>query len=273
LAPSPVTERRLTRGGISTRVLAGGGGPPVVLLPARGAHAAHWLRVVPGLVATHRVIAPDLPGHGASEVGQGSLDPAGVSAWLGELIQRTCPSPPALVGHLLGGAMAARFAADHGDRLRSLVLVDTFGLDELQLEPELAQALARFLAEPGEATHDALWRHCALDLDALRGRMGELWPPFRAYNVDRVGTPSVQAAFGALMEQLGWPAIPPGDLARITVPTTLVWGRHDRATLPGAQAASARYGWPLQVIDEAADDAPVEQPEAFVRVLRAVLEG
>ena len=49
-------------------------------------------------------------------------------AWLGELIERTCPSPPVVVGHVLGGAIAARFAIDHGDRLCQLVLVDTLGL-------------------------------------------------------------------------------------------------------------------------------------------------
>jgi pimeloyl-ACP methyl ester carboxylesterase len=74
------------------------------------------------------------------------------------------------------------------------------------------------------------------------------------------------------MEQLGVPAIPPADLARIAVPTTLIWGRHDRATpLSVAEAASSRYGWPLHVIENANDDPPVEQPEALLRVLRAAL--
>jgi pimeloyl-ACP methyl ester carboxylesterase len=58
------------------------------------------------------------------------------------------------------------------------------------------------------------------------------------------------------------------ELARIRVPATLIWGRHDLATpLAVAQAASARYGWPLHVIDNAADDPPLEQPEAFARAL------
>ena len=77
------------------------------------ANAAHWMRVIPGLVATHRVIAPDLPGHGASEVtGDGRIDAARVMEWLGGLIEQSCKTPPALVGQLLGGAIAARFASD-----------------------------------------------------------------------------------------------------------------------------------------------------------------
>jgi pimeloyl-ACP methyl ester carboxylesterase len=52
----------------------------------------------------------------------------------------------------------------------------------------------------------------------------------------------------------------------------LIWGRHDLATpLSVAEAASTRYGWPLQVIDDAADDPAVEQPEATVRALRRAL--
>jgi pimeloyl-ACP methyl ester carboxylesterase len=272
LAGMPVVERRLQLAGVSTAVLEGGEGPPVVLLHGPGGYAAHWMRIIPGLVSSHRVVAPDLPGHGASEVSHGPLDTDRVRAWLGELIERTCASPPALVGHLIGGAIAARFASVHGDRLSRLVLVDTFGLTPFHPAPEMAQALTRFLAEPTERTHTNLWRHCAFDLDGLLERMGEGWAPFEAYNLDRARTPSVAAALQMLMEQLGMPAIPPVELSRIAVPTTLIWGRHDRATpLASAEAASARYGWPLHVIENANDDPPVEQPEALLRALRAPL--
>jgi pimeloyl-ACP methyl ester carboxylesterase len=271
LAGLPVTERRLQLTGISTAVLEGGAGPPVVLLHGPSGYAAHWMGVIPGLVASHRVIAPDLPGHGASEV-DWPLDTARVLAWLGALIEQTCMSPPALIGQLLGGAIAARFAIDRGDRMSRLVLVDTFGLRGFQPAPEFGLALRQFLAQPTEATHRSLWQHCAFDLDRLRQRMGERWAPFEAYNLERARTPSVQTAVAALMEQLGIPAIPPADLARIAVPTALIWGRHDRATpLSVAEAASARYGWPLHVIENANDDPPVEQPEALLRALRAAL--
>ena len=72
-----------------------------------------------------------------------------------------------------------------------------------------------------------------------------------------------------MMEQFGFAAIPPEDLERIAVPTTLIWGRHDLATqLPVAEAASTGYGWPLHIIEDAADDPPMEQPEAFLEALR-----
>ncbi len=270
LAAMPVTQRQLDVAGVSTAVLEGGDGPAVVLLHGPGGNAAHWLRVVPDLVSGHHVIVPDLPGQGASEVTGGALDADRALSWLGALIERTCARPPLLVGYALGGAIAARFAADHSDLLSRLVLVDAFGLSPFEPAPDFGLALNDFLTDPSEHTHDQLWRFCATDLDTLRHRMGELWEPFRAYNVDRARTPAVQEALGALMEQFGGPPIPPAELARITVVTTLVWGRHDLATpLRIAEAASARYGWPLQVIEDCADDPPVEAPQALIRALRS----
>jgi pimeloyl-ACP methyl ester carboxylesterase len=177
-----------------------------------------------------------------------------------------------LVGQIIGGAIAARFAIERSDRLGLLVLVDALGLAPFQPTPEFGLALTKFIAEPTEDTHYRLWRRCAFDLDGMRKRMGESWEWLKAYNLDRAGAANLHAAQHSLMTQFGMPAIPPAELERITVPTTLIWGRHDLATLlPIAEAASARYGWPLQVIENAADDPPIEQPEAFLKALRAVL--
>jgi pimeloyl-ACP methyl ester carboxylesterase len=74
-----------------------------------------------------------------------------------------------------------------------------------------------------------------------------------------------------MLRELGTKVIPPEELARIAVPTTLIWGRYDRVMrLRIAVRASARYGWPLHVIEDAGHFA-VEQPEAFRRALRAAL--
>lgn len=274
LAAMPVAERRLGLAGIPTAVLTGGEGTrgvPIVLLHGPSGYAAHWLRVLPRLAETHRVIAPDLPGHGASTWRTGS-DAEDVIAWLGDLIGRTCDAPPVLVGHLLGGAIGARFASRHGERLSRLVLVDALGLRPFSPAPELGLALEEFLAHPGERTHGHLWRYCAHDAAGLQRRMRDVWDSFAAYNIDRARSADAQAATGALMQAFALPAIPPEELARISVPTTLIWGRHDLATpLAVAEAASTRYGWPLRVIDACADDPPVERPAAFVRELLAAL--
>ena len=274
LADLPVEERRIELAGVSTAVLEGGDGPPLVLLHDPAEYAAKWRWVIPDLVTSYRVVAPDLPGHGTSEVTDGSLTAERVLSWLDELIEHTCSEPPALVGLILGGGIAARFASSRGSRISRLVLVDSLGLAPLQPAPEFGLALEAYLGDPSEETHDELWRHCAFDLDRLRERMGETWEPFAAYNLDRARSPSVQAALHALMQEFAFQAIPAEDLAGIAVPTTLIWGRHDLATpLHVAEAVGARYGWPLHVIEDTADDPVVERPEAFVQALRAFLEG
>ena len=271
LAALPVRELRLEICGVSTALLEGGEGPPLVLLHGPAGNATHWMGVIPGLTTRHRVIVPDLPGHGASMAVEGALAAAQVLAWLDELIWRTCEAPPVLVGQTLGGAIAARFAISRTGRAGGLVLIDTFGLAPFHLPPDFAQALTSFLTHADRSTHEALWRHCVFDLEALRKRMAGRWKPFETYNVERARDPAVQAAVLALVHEFS-PVIPVHDLERIGVPTTLIWGRHDAATpFAVAEAAAARYGWPLHAIEDAADDPPIEQPEALLQSLRLAI--
>jgi pimeloyl-ACP methyl ester carboxylesterase len=272
LAGLPVTERRLQVAGVSTAVLEGGAGPPIILLHGPGDFAGMWMRVIPDLVTTHRVVAPDLPGHGTSTLVDGRrLDADGLRAWLSGLIERTCPSPPVLVGHVLGGAIGARFAVNHSDRLSRLVLVDSLGLARFRPAPKFALTMLAFLTRPTDRTYTRFMRQCSFDLDGLRQELGPRWEPFLAYSLERARGPSAKIA-GRLLREFGMPRIPPDDLARIAVPTTLIWGRHDRANrLQIAQAASARYGWPLHVIENCADDPPRDQPLAFMEALRVTL--
>jgi pimeloyl-ACP methyl ester carboxylesterase len=243
----------------------------VVLLHGQGGWAGMWLPVIPELAATHRVVAPDLPGLGASEVDDGPPDGARVLVWLDELVERTCPTPPALVGASLGASITARFAIAHPGRLARLVLVSAGSLDRFRPTPGVALALVRFIARPSQRTYAGFLRQVAVDPARVRALMGERWEALLAYNLNRARTPSVRAANRRLLRELGTKPIPPQELARITVPTSLIWGRHDRVMrLRIAEAASARYGWPLYVIEDAGHFS-IEQPEAFREALRAAL--
>jgi pimeloyl-ACP methyl ester carboxylesterase len=270
LAGMPVVESRRRLDGVSTAVLEGGEGAPIVLLHGPGEHATKWFRVIPDLVRSHRVIAPDLPGHGESAVIEGAV--TRVIDWLDALIDATCPTPPALVGHIVGGAIGACFAAVRPGRLSRLVLADTLGLVPFNPAPEFGAALVAFLARPDETSHDELWRRCSRDLERLRHAIGERWSALRDYNLDRATAPQLKAFQQRLMETFGFPAIADETLRAIRVPTRLIWGRHDLATpVAVAQAAAGRYDWPLSVIEDCGDDPAMDQPEPFVRALRAAL--
>jgi len=273
LAGAPVTERRLDLAGVSTALLEAGDGPPVVLLHGQGGWSGVWLPVAGDLAATHRVIAADLPGLGASLVPGGPPDAARVLAWLGELIRQTCPAPPALVGASLGASIAARFAIAHPDRLSRLVLVDAGSLARFRPAPGVLLALVRFVARPSERSQRSFLRQVTVDPAGARAAIGERWEASQAYGLELARTPSVREANRRLLRELGTKVIPPAELARIAVPTSLIWGRQDRVMrLRIAEEASARYGWPLRVIEDAGHFV-VEQPEAFRRALRAALGG
>jgi pimeloyl-ACP methyl ester carboxylesterase len=197
-----------------------------------------------------------------------------VMTWVGELIEQTCSTPPVLVGKGAAGAIAARFAVDHSDRLQALVLVDSYGLARYRPPLGMVLTFAGVVLRPTERGLERGFRnYCFTDLDGLRGEMGERWDAMAAYALDRFRTPTVRAAMRHLMRPLA-SAIPPHDLARISVPTTLIWGRHDRGVrLNVAEVASERYGWPLHVIEGARDDPAIEQPQGFLEALRTALDS
>ena len=156
---------------------------------ARESSRPCWMRVIPDLVTTHRVVAPDLPGHGASEVADGQLDADRMVAWLGALIEHTCPSPPALVGHGLGGPIAARFAIAHPDRRRGWCWWTRSAWTDSSRHPVSRSPCTRFAEQPTEHTQDGLFRQCFVDLDGLRQQLGQRWEPLAAYALDLARTP------------------------------------------------------------------------------------
>ena len=208
LAGAPLTERRLELAGVSTAVLEGGNGPPVVLLHGQGGWAGMWLPVAADLLRRHRVVAPDLPGLGASTVADGPPDAARVLAWLAALVERTCPAPPAMVGASLGASIAARFAIAHPDRLSRLVLVAAGGLGRFRPAPGVVLALVRFVARPNERTQQGFLRQVAVDPARARALLG---PDAQAYGLELARTPSVRAANRRLLRELGTRPIPPGS--------------------------------------------------------------
>lgn len=269
----PVRDRRYKLGGLSTAVLEGGEGKPVILLHGPGESSLWWMRVLPDLVKKYSVIVPDLPGHGATDRKTRKMDEKFVSGWLTELIETACQNSPVLVGHILGGSIAARYAVHHPDRLRKLILVNSLGLARFRPSPLFAFGLIRFMVRSTRKNYTRFLQHCMLDTAGLRAGLGRNWNPFLQYVLDCANDPDRKAALRDLMKQVGIPPVPADDLAGIRVPVELIWGRHDLANkLEIAEIASKRYGWPLHIVDEARDDPKLEQPHAFLQCLYKALQ-
>jgi pimeloyl-ACP methyl ester carboxylesterase len=99
--------------------------PPIVFAHGQGLTAHTWDLVCLSLRRERHCLAVDLRGHGDSEwspvmdysIEAHARDIAGV-------VEAVTREPVVLVGMSLGGAASLRYAADHGDRLQALVIVD-----------------------------------------------------------------------------------------------------------------------------------------------------
>lgn len=269
----PVRQRRLDVDGAVTSLLEGGQGSPIVLLHG-GTQAGGfvWWRVLARLAERRRILAPDLPGLGLSEP-RPRLDAAQFTAWLARLLALTCNEPATVVAHSATGALAARFAAEHGGRLRRLVLVDAAGLARFRPSPGFVAALVRSSLRPSAASVERFLARVVADVDGVRRADGERWEAFLAEAAARAAASPAKRAMRELV-RAGTKPLSGDELAAVGVPTGLLWGRADPMfPVAVAEAASATLRWPLRVVDGAGHLPHVEQPEGFLDALAGLEAG
>lgn len=269
-----MTERRIEVAGISTPVLEGGSGHPLVLLHGIGSFAGEWSLTIPRLVAAYRVIAPDLPGLGDSDRRDRRLDAPTLMAWLLELVRQTCPEEPILVGHSVGGGIAARFAIEHPEHVRRIVLVDPSSLGRFRPAPGVIVALLRFGARPTPASRDRFLRRVLADPERARAAWGERWEALEAYDLEQAGDKRVGTANTHLLHSLGARRIPEERLSSIETPVDLIWGEMDRLMrFRIAEEASSKFGWPLHGIEACGHGPQIERPDRFQESLEVALRS
>jgi pimeloyl-ACP methyl ester carboxylesterase len=271
LMGAPVIERRLRVAGVSTAVLEGGTGPPLVLLHGGiECGGAVWAPVLGALAKSHRLVVPDAPGLGGSEPIK-ELDIDTLTEWLVALLRQTCPQKPTLIAHSLGGGVAARVAAEHGDLLCRLVIYAAPAIGRYRMPLGLRIVATRFALRPSERNAERFDRYALLDRDRTRERDPGWFDSFSRYTLSCAVAPRVKRTMRQLIKT-GTRQVPDTELRRIAIPTALVWGRHDRMVPAGlGEAAGNRLGWPLHLIDDAAHAPHIEQPEKFLRALNAAL--
>jgi pimeloyl-ACP methyl ester carboxylesterase len=114
----PLQNVQLAQGALSYR--AQGEGPALLFLHGLLGSSKSWAFQYPHFAASHRVLGWDAPGFGESSLVPAALDSyvAALQAFVDGLALRRV----ALVGHSMGGAVAARFAARQPQRVSCLVL-------------------------------------------------------------------------------------------------------------------------------------------------------
>jgi pimeloyl-ACP methyl ester carboxylesterase len=123
--PTRTYTRSVMAGGVDTFYLEAGplDAPPVVLVHGLAATNASMLPLVSALSREFHVLAPDLPGHGGSQVRPHQHGAQFLGTWLLAFMRETCDRPPVLVGNSLGGRTALEAALTAPDEVRGLVLL------------------------------------------------------------------------------------------------------------------------------------------------------
>ncbi len=114
--------------GVRMRYFVGGEGPPLILVHGLGGAAANWTELVPLLMRRHRLLVPDLPGHGGSAAlpAVAGLEPFADRVAL--VAEREGMLPAAVVGHSLGGMVVLRMALRRPNDIPAVVLAAAAGL-------------------------------------------------------------------------------------------------------------------------------------------------
>src|SRR3954469_22677090 len=105
-----------------------GSGPVLLLIHGMAGTNAVWGEFFPELTADHTVIAPDLPGHGASGAPAGDYSLGAMAASLRDLLLALGHERATVAGHSLGGGIVMQFSYLFPEQTERLVLVSSGGL-------------------------------------------------------------------------------------------------------------------------------------------------
>ena len=221
------------------RVWEKGTGEPIGYLAGLGGLNA-WTPFLDKLAETRRVIVPSLPGFPGAGPSHKLLD--SLADWIAatlDLLEASGLDGCDLIGHSIGGMLAAECAAFSRATVKRLVLIAPFGLfDE---EDPVADVWARRVNEIPE-----LYSAKPAEFAAAR-----LTPPAGQSGDEATQWMIVQARASEAAARLVWPI---GDLGlskrlhRVRQPTTLVWGSEDRIVPPSyAKRFAERISGPTEI--------------------------
>ncbi|MEZ4410517.1 MAG: alpha/beta fold hydrolase [Polyangiales bacterium] len=190
--------------------------PPIVVLHGVSAAGVRYAPLLRALAhGTGRVIAPDMPGHGFSDVPVEGLRPDTLEQGLFHALDESLDAPAVLVGNSLGGAAAVRFALRRPEKVAGLMLVSPGGaaMDDAALK----DLVGRFKLD----SHSDALRF----VDELLARRSRLRHAY-AWGVRRtMREPQIRSFLGAVSPK---DLLTAEQLASLAMPVHLVWGRGDR---------------------------------------------
>ena len=250
------TEETVDVGGSKVHMLKGGSGEPLLLLHGAGGNAG-WLRYVQALADQYTVYAPSHPGFGLSDRPEWLETIPDLASFYTWFLEQQGLEGVRAIGFSMGGWLAAEIAVMCRHAFSKLMLVGAAGV-----KPRQGEITDIFIISPAQITelifHDPKQ---APEYDQLYGQ--ELTP-------EQVETAERNREMSVRLQWKPYAHDPrlPGLLARVNIPTRIVWGRQDQI-VPlecGELYHQAIFGSELVVIDNCGHVPEVEKPDEFVRL-------
>ena len=130
------------------------GAPVVVLIHGLGLNRHVWRWHVPAFAQRYRVLSYDFLGHGESAPVSAPLSLAALSEQLRALMDDLGIARAAIAGFSLGGMINRRFALDHPDRVRALLILNSPHERGPEAQKMVEERAARTAEGGPEATFD-----------------------------------------------------------------------------------------------------------------------
>ena len=247
--------------------------PTLVMLHGYTGSKENWYRLCARLGRRYRLVAPDLPGWGDSQRDAGgdygyAAEASRVAAFLRHVADR----PVVLLGHSMGGGIAALVAARHPARVDKLVLLDAAGVEfaENRFGLDVLDGNNPF----GIDDAASLEQYLSILFHQRTARPSLPWPGAWALIASRRRDADFEQS---VLERIGRSDerfLPWQEAARIRQPTLLAWGAHDQVIDP---SALGRYAQQIPharslLLARSGHMTLMEEPDAVADAVVALIE-
>jgi pimeloyl-ACP methyl ester carboxylesterase len=249
---------------------------PIVFIHGLSGQWQNWLENIPRFAQERRVIAPDLPGFGASEMPREKISIERYGRVVAELCERLDLAPAVLVGNSMGGFVAAEVAIRWPEIAERLMLVAAAGVSQADLAARPVKVGAKAIALLTTSTLAQL-------RPAARRPRARHW--FLSVVARHPGALKADMAFEGLLKGSGRPGFEDALMANLSYdfrdrlpqigcPTLILWGEKD-AVIPVRDAERFRElipGARKRVLRDTGHVPMVERPPTFNAELARFLE-
>jgi pimeloyl-ACP methyl ester carboxylesterase len=246
-----------------------GSGRPLVLISGLGYSLWQWHRMVPLLAERFQVVTFDNRGVGQSDKPAGPYTAQILAADTVGLLDALGIGKAVVLGHSMGGFIAQSMALDFPQRTEKLILCSTNfgGPHHVPVSPEAMTVLTDVTSDPLTRFKNGLAVSTAPGWAEENPEMIEEWIKWRVANPIEPAHYQAQMAIGlGLMPEA---AAFEDKLPRLTVPTLILFGAHDKVVPPAnadllAQKIASSH---VVIFPDAGHFFPIEIPEAASRVI------